>query len=120
VKKGNGKEKRGGGGVALKRALAERLGKREAVEGVDYSAVRVARPIETFEAGRKCKCCGCFLAASNPDKFCRPCDRAIQEWRNFPWRRGELEQEMGQHCLDYVRKHYTGKKAVTAAKGCCQ
>jgi len=116
VKKKNDQEKRKPSVdlPALKRALAERQNKEPDNNGTasegGYSALRAERPIETFGGGRRCKCCNCFLGGSNPDNFCRPCDKAIQEWKIFPWRRIELEREMGQHCLDYVRERYAEKK----------
>lgn len=65
---------------------------------------------------RKCKCCGASLNSYNPNSFCQPCDRAIQEWRNFPWRRGDLEREMAEHCLVFVREGL-GKKKASGSSG---
>jgi len=59
---------------------------------------------------RKCKCCGATLSIHNNDNFCWPCDKAIQEWKLFPWHRDDLEREMQPHCLDYVREHCAKKK----------
>lgn len=107
--------------AALKRMLAERQGKeledRETADEGGYSALRAERPIETFKEGRRCKCCNCFLVSSNSDNICHPCDKAIQEWKNFPWRRPELEREMGLHCLNYVREHCAKKKKGRSGHG---
>lgn len=107
--------------AALKRILAGRQGKepddRETADEGGYSALRAERPIETFKAGRRCKCCNCFLASSNSDNICHPCDKAIQEWKNFPRRRPELEREMEPRCLDYVRQHCANKKKTRSGSG---
>jgi len=89
-------EENGGGGEEGRRA---------------YGALRKAREVTTFGAGRKCKCCKCALAASNPVKFCEFCDSVIAEWENFPWNRAEIKQRMAKHCLDYVREKAARKKA---------
>jgi hypothetical protein len=98
--------------VALRRAVAEMMGKTDEEEesGEDYSALRRDRLVETFGTGRKCKCCECALAESNPDKFCRPCDTVIAEWKNFSWNRAEIEKGMAKHCLDYVRANLARRK----------
>ena len=122
-KKGRGKEKRklSIDFAALKRMLAERQGKEldgggTAEEG-GYSALRAERPIETFGGGRRCKCCSCFLASSNSDNICHPCDKAIQEWENFPWRRPELEREMEPHCLQFVHERLAKKSKARGVTG---
>lgn len=119
MEKKNGRGKRKPPSIdfaALKRILAERQGREPDDGGTTnekgYSALRAERPIETFKAGRRCKCCDCFLARSNPDNLCWPCDKAIQEWKNFSWRRTELEREMASHCLQFVYE-YLAKKNET-------
>lgn len=100
--------------VALRKAVAEAMGnetgEKEGGEG-EYSALRRDQPIETFGEGRKCVCCGCSLARSNPDKLCMPCDTIIAEWKNFPWNRGEIGRRMAKYCLDYVLANSTRRKA---------
>ncbi|MFA5413654.1 MAG: hypothetical protein WC348_03890 [Patescibacteria group bacterium] len=119
--RGKGKRKSSVDFAALKRMLAERQGKepddRETAEEGGYSALRAERPIETFKAGRRCKCCSCFLASSNSDNICHPCDKAIQEWKNFPWRRPELEREMEPHCLQFVHEHLAKKNKARGVTG---
>ncbi len=81
--------------VVLRKAVAGVMG-----EGVSskiepeesYGASRMNQPVETFGEGRKCKCCSCALAQSNPDNLCMPCDSAIAEWKIFSWNRAEIEQ----------------------------
>lgn len=79
-------------------------------DGRGYSALRKDRVVTTFGAGRKCKCCSCALATSNPAKFCEVCDRVIAEWNGFSWNRAEIEGRMAKHCLDYVRANLAGRK----------
>ncbi len=120
MKKKNGEEGPKIDVAAVKKALAETRSERSSnggTEGTDYSALRSDKSIETFGSGRKCECCGCALARSNPDRFCRPCDGAIQRWKDFSWLRAELEREMGEHCLNYVRARYPGKKSSPRPKG---
>lgn len=120
-KKSRGKRNSSIDFAALREMLAERQGKEPKDGGTanegGYSALRQEHPIETFKAGRRCKCCNCFLGGSNPDNICHPCDKAIQEWKNFPWRRPELEREMGPHCLNYVREHCAKKKKGRSGHG---
>ncbi|MFH2136570.1 MAG: hypothetical protein ABII19_03005 [Patescibacteria group bacterium] len=100
--------------VALRKAVAgtkdeEVCDDKEGKEA--YGALRKDRQVEDFGEGRKCACCECSLARSNPDKLCMPCDSAIAEWKNFLWNRWEIEQRIAKHCLDYVRAKLTRKKA---------
>ncbi len=114
-----GKKKRGklrGDIVALRAAVAGMKGE-EVCEGggeESYSALRRDQPVCDFGEGRKCACCGCSLARSNPDEFCRPCDRAIAEWKNFPWNRAEIEKRMAKHCLCFVQ---SGTKKKRSCRG---
>ena len=102
--------------VALKKAVAEMMGKTDETDEEEgekgaYGALRRDRSVETFGEGRKCGCCNCTLAQSNPDNLCLPCGSAIAEWKNFPWNRVEIEKEMAKHCLGYARAKVKRKKA---------
>jgi len=103
--------------AALKNGRSEELGVRETAGEGGYSALRSERPAETYKADRRCKCCNCFLARTNPDNICHPCDRAIQEWKNFPWWRAELEQVMEVHCLGFVHERFVKKGKARSATG---
>jgi hypothetical protein len=83
---------------------------------ISFDSNMVGREPSEFKKPRKvrrCKCCNTVLSIRNLDNLCWPCDKAIQEWKNFPWKRAELEREMAKHCLDYVEEHCAKKK-----KGC--
>ena len=99
--------------VALRKAVAgtndEVCDDKEGKEA--YGALRRDRQVDDFGEGRKCACCRCSLARSNPDEFCWACDAIIAEWKNFPWNRWEIEQRIAKHCLDYVRAKSARKKA---------
>lgn len=98
--------------VALRAAVAEARGEEVSDrEGGAYSALRRDQPVCDFGEGRKCACCGCSLIRSNPDKLCRPCDRAIAEWKNFSWNRAEIEKQMAKHCLCFVRSGTRRKRS---------
>lgn len=103
--------------ASLKKGRGEELGVRKTAGEGGYSAFRSERPVETYKANRRCKCCNCFLARTNPDNICHPCDRAIQEWKNFPWRRAELEQVMEAHCLKFVHEHFVKKGKARSVTG---
>lgn len=100
--------------VALKKAVALAMGneteEEEESEG-EYSALRRDQPVGTFGEGRRCKCCNCVLARSNPDKLCLPCDTIIAKWKNFPWNRVEIKRRMAKHCLNYVLANSVRRKA---------
>lgn len=118
-KRGKGKRKKLAiGFAALKKERVEGLGVRETAGEGGYSALRSERPVETYKADRRCKCCDCFLARTNPDSICHPCDRAIQEWKNFPWRRAELEGGgMEPHCLKFVHERFAKKGEAQKKNG---
>lgn len=111
------KSRRKSDGVALKRAVAKAMGykfeEREDQRGDgEYSALRKDHEVGNFGAGRKCKCCSCTLAESTQGKFCWSCDATIAKWKNFPWDRAEIEKEMAEHCLCFVRSGAKKKESL--------